>query len=58
MPKGGTPRIETKTTTIDDSHGYGKPGEYVLLSVFDNGCGMKGINKRSRFLILSLPQKR
>ncbi len=44
MPQGGTLTIETKRLTLDgefeDVHGYGKPGEYVLLSVSDTGTGI------------------
>jgi PAS domain S-box-containing protein len=53
MPEGGTLHIETKTTILDDSftktHGYGEPGEYVLLSVSDNGCGMNESTKERIF---------
>jgi len=44
MPQGGHFMIETQRTFIDDdyvkTHGYGKPGEYVLISVSDSGTGM------------------
>jgi PAS domain S-box-containing protein len=44
MPQGGHFIIETQRAVIDDdyvkTHGYGKPGEYVLISVSDSGTGM------------------
>ena len=44
MPKGGTLTIETTLTEIDSSfiqsHGYGKPGSYVIVSISDTGTGM------------------
>ncbi|HEX2966903.1 MAG TPA: PAS domain S-box protein [Syntrophorhabdaceae bacterium] len=44
MPHGGTLSIETDVVELDDEfvnlHGYGNPGEYVLLSVSDTGAGM------------------
>jgi two-component system, cell cycle sensor histidine kinase and response regulator CckA len=44
MPRGGKLHIETKNAVLDDElarlHKYVNPGEYVLLSVTDNGCGM------------------
>ena len=44
MPGGGALSIETKNVTIDDAYcASGKdfqPGEYVMLSVADSGCGM------------------
>ncbi len=44
MPKGGSLTIQTQTVTIDDEycsqHVDAKPGDYVLLSVRDNGEGM------------------
>lgn len=44
MPNGGILTIETKRVELDNDflrlHGYGKPGEYLLLSVSDNGSGM------------------
>jgi PAS domain S-box-containing protein len=44
MPQGGVLIIETKHLVLDgefeDVHGYGKPGEYVLVSVSDTGIGM------------------
>jgi PAS domain S-box-containing protein len=44
MPHGGTLTIRLRTTQLDssfsDSHGFGKPGSYVQLSVADTGTGM------------------
>jgi PAS domain S-box-containing protein len=44
MPNGGKMIIETQLVQFDDSfiqaHGFGKPGEYVLISVSDTGIGM------------------
>jgi PAS domain S-box-containing protein len=44
MPKGGELRIEATRVEMDGeflrSHGYGKPGSYVLISVRDTGSGM------------------
>jgi two-component system cell cycle sensor histidine kinase/response regulator CckA len=44
MPKGGRLLIETRNSVLDQSyfedHGYGKPGEYCMLSVSDTGIGM------------------
>jgi two-component system cell cycle sensor histidine kinase/response regulator CckA len=44
MPKGGKLLVETRNTVLDESyfeqHGYGKPGDYGMLSVSDTGCGM------------------
>ncbi|MDD2851061.1 MAG: response regulator [Desulfuromonadaceae bacterium] len=44
MSEGGELTIETSFQTIDDSfvheHNCGKVGNYALISVSDNGCGM------------------
>ncbi len=44
MPHGGTITIRLRTTQLDasfsDSHGFGKPGSYIQLSVADTGTGM------------------
>jgi len=44
MPGGGTLRLAVGNGAIDEdycrSHGYGVPGEYVVLSVADTGEGM------------------
>jgi CheY-like chemotaxis protein len=44
MPGGGTLRIHTTRTLIDEVHakayGYGIPGEYALIAVSDSGAGM------------------
>lgn len=44
MPNGGKLTIETANTQLDDNyanqHDEVKPGQYVLISVSDSGCGM------------------
>ncbi len=44
MPKGGRLIIATERVITDEKyvemHGSGSPGEYVLLTVSDTGCGM------------------
>jgi len=44
MPEGGALTIETEDVTINseycDVHTWATPGQYVLLSVTDTGCGM------------------
>jgi two-component system, cell cycle sensor histidine kinase and response regulator CckA len=44
MPQGGRLIIETFNARLDEAilaqHPYAKPGEYVVLSVSDTGCGM------------------
>jgi PAS domain S-box-containing protein len=44
MPKGGHLTISTEIRQLDDSfmrtYGYGKAGEYALITVSDNGIGM------------------
>ncbi|MBI5141457.1 MAG: PAS domain S-box protein [Nitrospirae bacterium] len=44
MPSGGALTIETSSVEMDSefihSHGYGKPGQYALISVSDTGTGM------------------
>jgi PAS domain S-box-containing protein len=44
MPGAGKILIETENGEIDAEmaalHGFGRPGEYAVLSVRDNGCGM------------------
>jgi signal transduction histidine kinase/CheY-like chemotaxis protein len=53
MPKGGKLIIETSHLQLDGSYTVGppeiKPGEYVLLSVSDNGIGMDEATKRHIF---------
>ena len=45
MPQGGRLILDTEAIHLDDafiqSHGYGKPGRYALLSVSDTGIGLK-----------------
>ena len=44
MPEGGSISIATTTIELDSrfvaAHGYGKPGQYGLISFEDTGCGM------------------
>ena len=44
MPEGGLLTIETETVDIDQGfikqHGFGKEGQYVVISVTDSGTGM------------------
>lgn len=44
MPNGGVITIETENVSLDETyartHLKMKPGEYVMMSVTDNGCGM------------------
>ncbi|MGC2063806.1 MAG: PAS domain S-box protein [Thermodesulfovibrionales bacterium] len=44
MPNGGQLAISTELTSITDAfiktHGFGKPGQYALMSVSDTGTGM------------------
>lgn len=44
MPDGGTLTIETMSSELDqgycETHGYGTPGNYALISVTDTGIGM------------------
>lgn len=44
MPKGGLLTLKTEIAELDEEfnkiHGYGKPGEYALISVTDTGIGM------------------
>jgi two-component system cell cycle sensor histidine kinase/response regulator CckA len=44
LPKGGRVRIEARVANLDAdhtrAHGWGNPGEYVCLTVTDNGTGM------------------
>jgi PAS domain S-box-containing protein len=53
MPKGGTLNIETSVVTLDDEfirlQGYGKPGDYAMLSAADNGVGMDEKTKEQIF---------
>ena len=53
MPKGGKLIIRTERIHFDNSfvkaHGFGKPGEYVLISVSDTGIGMNETIKEKIF---------
>jgi PAS domain S-box-containing protein len=47
MPEGGQLRVKTSNQTLDQSfcqgHPDARPGDYVLLQVSDNGCGMDNV---------------
>ncbi len=53
MPKGGVLRIGTRHGTLDDQHralhGWGFPGEYVVLSVRDTGVGVDEATRQRIF---------
>jgi PAS domain S-box-containing protein len=53
MPKGGELLIETANITLDDeyckTHTNSEPGNYVMLSVSDTGCGMNAQVKKLIF---------
>jgi two-component system cell cycle sensor histidine kinase/response regulator CckA len=53
MPTGGTLSIETKNINIGpdfvENHGFGKPGQYVLISVSDTGLGMDSATRDQLF---------
>jgi PAS domain S-box-containing protein len=53
MPKGGLFTIETTTICIDSSfiaaNGYGKPGNYALVSITDTGSGMNEETRKKIF---------
>jgi len=53
MPEGGKLTIETQNTSVDEKFAAQriplKPGEYVLLSVTDTGCGMDAATKSRIF---------
>jgi len=53
MPDRGTLSITTELAALDlafiNSHGYGRPGTYALLSVADTGVGMDGRTKKNIF---------
>ncbi|MBI5408298.1 MAG: response regulator [Nitrospirae bacterium] len=53
MPDGGSLTIETDLVTLNEDfirmHGFGRPGDYALLSVADTGLGMDEQTKRRIF---------
>jgi len=53
MPNGGTFSIASSVGSIDkqyiSSHGYGKVGDYALITVSDTGCGMDAETRRKVF---------
>lgn len=53
MPRGGRLAIEVRRTSISREftgiHGYGTPGEYVLICVADTGSGMDEETKKKVF---------
>jgi len=53
MPQGGELLIETRNVTVTEeereTRPWAKPGDYVLLSVHDTGCGMNEETQRRIF---------
>lgn len=53
MPEGGCLTLATRQFTMDEQftldNGFGKPGEYVMLTVSDTGCGMTATVKEKAF---------
>lgn len=53
MPKGGRLSIRTGPVHLDaefrQSHGFGEPGRYSLISVSDTGCGMDEVTQKKIF---------
>lgn len=53
MPKGGKLLIETCNAELDEAHckrrGYGRPGQYVRLSITDTGTGMDAATQERIF---------
>ncbi|WP_175476527.1 hybrid sensor histidine kinase/response regulator [Syntrophus gentianae] len=53
MPDGGWLSIETANVSFDEDycvrHDWAKPGDYVLLSITDSGCGMDEETKQRIF---------
>ena len=53
MPDKGKLTIDTKVTAMDEAfmrfHGYGKQGDYAILSVADTGIGMNEATKKRIF---------
>jgi PAS domain S-box-containing protein len=53
MPHGGSLRIETEVTELDNTfartYGYGEVGRYVVVSVTDTGMGMDGVTRQRIF---------
>jgi CheY-like chemotaxis protein len=53
MPKGGLLTIETESRTIDESfiqtYGYGAVGNFVVMTVSDNGQGMEAETSKKIF---------
>jgi len=53
MPAKGRLTIETRLEVLDETfvsaHGYGRPGEYAMISVSDTGIGMDEATQRKIF---------
>lgn len=53
MPEGGSLVIRTDSVRIDDyfinNYGFGRPGNYALISVTDTGHGMEDVTKEKIF---------
>jgi len=53
MPAKGRLTMETRLEVLDETfvsaHGYGRPGEYAMISVSDTGIGMDEVTQRKIF---------
>ena len=53
MRTGGVFAIESGYATLDESfeqsHGFGAPGDYAVITVTDNGCGMDEVTRTKIF---------
>lgn len=53
MPRGGTLTIKTDIAEIDErftrTHGFGSPGQYVVITILDTGEGMDEATRRKIF---------
>jgi PAS domain S-box-containing protein len=53
MPSGGRLTIDVRRGALDEAHrllhGWGDPGDYVVLAVTDTGCGMDAETQRRVF---------
>ena len=53
MPKGGALTIKTDRVVLDETfmkmHGYGRSGDYVLMTITDSGFGMDAATRQRAF---------